>query len=146
MLIIQAAADEPKKPTYQERSRQVAFKADPANGLIIGSDGCHYPSEANALFHNLETTCACGQPEEQHTFIRDALKHFDRDGGDWNRSEGIPGLVKLVAERPEEAAEFIAHVLAHEALIEYGGSVGGAWLTGRGRQYLKSEDLVDDCV
>jgi hypothetical protein len=146
MLIIAGTTEEPKKPTYQERSGHFDFKTDPANGCIIGSDGCHYPSEANALFHCLETTCGCGQPEEQHTLIREALKHFNRTSGSWDSVEGMPGLVKLVASNPEAAAEFIAHVLAHESLLEYGGSVGGSWLTDRGRQYMNSDGLVDDCV
>jgi hypothetical protein len=144
MLIIQGAAEETKKPTYQERSGHYDFKTDPANGLIIGSDGCHYPSEANALFYNLETTCGCGCSKDQHTLIREALKHFNRTSETWDSVEGMKGLVKLVASNPEAAAEFIAHVLAHEALLEYGGSVHGAWLTDRGRQYMKSDDLVDD--
>jgi hypothetical protein len=143
MPIIQGAAEESKRPTYQERSCHHDFKTDPANGLIIGSDGCHYPGEANALFYCLETTCGCGQSKEQHSLIREALKHFNRSEG-WDGVEGMKGLVKLVASNPEAAAEFIAHVLAHEALLEYGGSVYGAWLTDRGRQYMKSEDLVDD--
>jgi hypothetical protein len=134
------------KQAYQVPNGPIAFTTDLATGCVIGSDGHEHPSEANALFDGLETTCGCGQPEEQHDLIRDALKHFDRDGTDWNRSAGLPGLVKLVAERPEQAAEFIAHVLAHENLIEYGGAVGGGWLTGRGRQYMESGELLDDSL
>lgn len=120
-----------------DKAARFEFEKD-EHGFLIGPDGIHYTCEADGLFHDLGCTCGCGDPEEQHELIKDALRYFNRDGQDWAKAEGTSGLAKLVAERPDAAAEFIAHVLANERLIEYGGSVHGAWLSDRGRQFLES--------
>ncbi len=133
----------------RKRSERFEFKKDERNGYLIGPDGCNHVTEGSALFAALECTCGCGCPEEQHEFIKDALGNFNRDGVAWESAGGVKGLEALVSAQPDKAAEFIAHVLSNERLIEYGGSVYGAWLTDRGRQYRESDgykDFMDEAV
>ncbi|NTF18260.1 hypothetical protein G6L37_07555 [Agrobacterium rubi] len=124
------------------RDRGLLLKRDTRDGLVVGPDGCSYRTEGSALFHSLSCTCSCGCADEQHEFIRKALSNFDRSQG-WEAAAGIAGIEALVRERPDVAAEFVAHVLASESLVEYGGSVYGAWLTERGKQYTGSDDYKD---
>lgn len=127
----------------QRRSDRFVFKADETTREVIGPDGLPHLTEGSALFHSLGCTCGCGDPNEQHEFIKEALHNFDRKANGWEGAAGVKGLEALVAAHPDRAAEFIAHVLASESLVEYGGSVYGAWLTDRGAQYMESDAYKD---
>ena len=63
-----------------DKSRRFEFKTDPSNGCLIGPDGCHYDTEAEAMYYSSFAACGCGCPEEVHKLIVDCARQFD---GDW---------------------------------------------------------------
>jgi hypothetical protein len=80
------------------------------------------------MFDDL-SICGCGQPDAAYALVRDllALTPFHEDDN-WKRAEeliGTPGAVHLVLCTLDEAR-----------LIEHGGVVTGAWITGKGAAAL----------
>lgn len=121
------------------------FKRDPANGMLIGPDGCHYQS-IHAVHHFARLgLCGCGSPEGAFNFCREALTIFDRrgdKGGDkWINAEDA--LSKLIASKSDDAAHVFAHLLTHLDLLEHGGSVGGSWLTDKGNDIVDLREAVE---
>lgn len=106
------------------------FKRDPDNGWLIGPDGCHYQSPADAFYYATFRLCGCGDPQAVSAFLVTALRHFRDDG------ERVHGLQKLVENEREAVAEFVAHYLDSCKLIDHGSSVYSAWLTPLGEQVL----------
>lgn len=119
------------------------FNRDASNGMLVGPDGCHYDTEAQAMYFNLGL-CGCGNPEEVHKLLIDCLSQFVMPEGDWSKRGGMETIEAIVKARPEIAAEFVAHFLSQAHLTEHGGSVGGSWLTDRGKQFLEVGVLADD--
>lgn len=75
--------------------------------------------------------CGCNQPDEAYNLVRDLLAylsrdHADRDINDLGRLIGCDGAVHLVLCQLDNAD-----------LAEHGGTVAGAWLTGKGRCVLE---------
>jgi hypothetical protein len=128
------------------------LKRDPANGYLIGPDGCHYPNEHQAAHYGLLGLCGCGSPEEAFNFCRDALACFDRRGchdsppkKEWIDAE--EALKLLISAHPDRAAHVLAHMLSHLDLLEHGGSVGGSWLSGDGERIINmgpAQDQLDE--
>lgn len=125
---------------WQTRQLRYTFRCDPSNDMLVGPDGCHYDTQAEAMYFNLKASCGCGRPDEVHAFLIECIKQFD--GDKWPKP-GVDSIAKFVSERPDVAAEFIAHYLTSEALLEHGGSVYGSWLTDRGKQFIEIGPVVD---
>jgi hypothetical protein len=106
------------------------LKRDPANGCLIGPDGCHYENEHQAAHFALLHLCGCGTPEDAFNLCRDILLCFDRRSGEWIDAKAK--VVAIIKDRPDDVAHTIAHLLSHLKLLEHGGSVGGSWLTDDG--------------
>jgi len=112
------------------------YGRDPANGMLIGPDGCHY-SSLHGLYHSaLLGLCGCGSPEEAYNFCRDILKTCDRrdKAKDWISAENA--AAEIIKAQPEMAAHVFMHMLTHLDLLEHGGSVGGSWLTPDGEKIV----------
>jgi len=125
------------------------LKTDPANGCLIGPDGCHYDNEHQAAHFGVLHLCGCGCPEDAYNFCRDALMAFDRRGchdtpptRQWIDAEGA--VEKLVRERPDHAAHVISHFLSHLKLLEHGSSVGGSWLTDDGERIVDMGPMTEE--
>jgi hypothetical protein len=116
-----------------DKEKRFEFKTDPENGMLVGPDGCHYDTEAEAMFYSRYAACGCGCPETIHKLLVDCAKQFD---GDWPKP-GVEGIEKIVRERPDIVAEFIGHYLNADGLAEHGSSVYGSWLTERGEQFIE---------
>lgn len=121
------------------------FKIDPDNNMLIGPNGCHYEEheKPNAMYFDQLGLCGCGRPECIHKLIVDCAMMFDRDKNRWDGEAGVKGIEKIVKERPDYVAEFIAHFLDQKDLIEHGGSVYGSWLTERGKQFIEIGPMID---
>lgn len=115
------------------------FQTDPSNGCLVGPDGCHYDTEAEAMYFSSFAACGCGCPELVHKLIVDCAKQFD---GDWPKP-GVDAIEQIVRERPDVVAEFIAHYLDADRITEHGSSVYGSWLTDRGKQYIEIGAMDD---
>ncbi len=122
-----------------KKIQRFEFKTDPNNGYLIGPDGCHYETQAEAMFYNLYASCGCGCPEDIHKLLVDCAKQFDGDCP----KPGVEGIEKIVKERPDVVAEFIGHYLNEDHLAEHGGSVYGSWLTDRGKQFIEIGPMKD---
>lgn len=89
-------------------------------------DGLWYGSPEEYLWIGILGGCGCGSgdlPEQAY----EVLKNFGREHLSKERFS--------VYDKPEH--EVIAHWLDNKELIEHGGSIGGSWLTDRGRELLK---------
>lgn len=84
-----------------------------------------------ALFYGDLEICGCNMPWEAYNLVRDILAHFaqdhaDRDYHEIDRLVGHPGAVHLVLCQ-----------LDNVGLLEHAGTIGGAWLTEKGRCALE---------
>jgi hypothetical protein len=114
---------------------EFSFVLDESNGMLIGPDGCHYDSKAEAMYYGQTELCGCGNPEAVHDLLVACLKSIDDDRN--NGNYGLDGIEEIVRESPAIVAEFIAHFLDQKNLTEHGSSVYGSWLTSRGKQFIK---------
>jgi hypothetical protein len=129
---------------YMKRTGRFEFKRDPENEMLIGPAGCHYENERQAMYFDQLGFCGCGNPADQHVFVAKCLEAFDREKTGWEPGTGLDKIAALVIENPEEAAYFIAYALDKVDLIEHGGSVGGSWLTDRGKQFLEIGPMTEE--
>jgi len=127
---------DPESQDWQVRQDRFEFKRDPENGCLIGPDGCHYDTEAEAMYFDQLGLCGCGCPSEVHKFLVEAAKAFDREGKGWEGA-GVDLIKELIKSNPDAVAEFVAHFLNNRALLEHGANVYGAWLTERGKQFVE---------
>ena len=138
---------EREKQDWMTRTSRFEFKTDPQNECLIGPDGCHYDSEARAMYFDQLKLCGCGMPSEVHRVLAEAASCFDRDKVGWSPETGVTGVAEIVKANPDVVAEFIGHFLEDRALLEHGSSVYGSWLTERGKQFVEigvHEDIADD--
>lgn len=78
--------------------------------------------------------CGCGRPEDRLDLIVEMLRACPWYDGAW---EGF-------SERLTSAGfEFIADQLTAAELTEHGSSVGGSWLTDKGRRFLSVVNAFD---
>jgi len=122
---------------------QVKYRLDPANGYLIGPDGCHYENEHQVHHYAELHLCGCGLPEEAYNFCRDMLAVFDRRDKSKGLVDAEKGLETLICARPDLAAHAFAHMLSHLKLLEHGGSVGGSWLTDLGAAIVDLRPAVE---
>ncbi len=110
--------------------------------------------------------CGCGSPETSVRFVYDILKTIDTR---WKQSHPLsifhasdrPALDAIWKEHrgamkallPTEGIEyFVLYVLTEWDLLEHGGSVGGSWLTDKGKDVLAalesetSDEFAQLCV
>jgi hypothetical protein len=89
------------------------------------------------LFYGDLSLCGCGIPETAYDLIRDILNLAPLYEDDrWKRVEemiGSPGAHHIVLSALDEAG-----------LMEHGSSIGGAWLTGKGRYYQQALAAITD--
>lgn len=75
-----------------------------------------------------EWFCGCGSPDAACRALRDLLAVHDLE------DDRYDAMVKLL---PDEGLRYLTlYTLDHFDLTEHGGSVGGAWLTDKGRMVL----------
>ena len=106
----------------------IKFEKDPANGMVVGPDGCHHDTEAEAMYYSLGL-CGCGSPDEVHQMLIDVLKCIDT-------GKRLDAVVELIKQKPDIVAEFIGHFLEDKGMTEHGSSVYGSWLSERGKQFI----------
>ncbi|MEQ1950884.1 hypothetical protein [Mesorhizobium sp. CN2-181] len=116
------------------------LEKDPANGMWVGPDGCHYETEQEVMYHGYVNGCGCGCPEDVHSFICKCLTQFK---GKYP-TPGVEGIKAVIEKDLDTAAEFIAHFLMDKGLTEHGSSVYGSWLTPLGEQFLAIGPMKND--
>lgn len=90
-------------------------------------DGVSYEGASGYLWIGVLGGCGCGSADQLAEKAVAVLKNFELKPMDPNRfnvSEDI-------------ANELLAHWLDNKGLLEHGGSVGGSWLTDKGKEVLK---------
>jgi len=113
------------------------YKRDPANGMLVGPDDCHYANEHQINHFALLKMCGCGVPEDAYNFCRKILECYDaRDTARWLGNGGEVAVKKIIIDDPETAAHVMSHFFTHLKLLEHGGSVGGSWLTDAGKRIV----------
>jgi hypothetical protein len=87
----------------------------------------------NRLFYTDLHQCGCGNPADTWELIHEVLSlaPFFEDQR-WKQVEDILG----------RAYDFVLGVLSDADLLEHGGSVGGSWITDKGRWLLQAIERV----
>lgn len=132
--LIDDESEEQTNPEERGMTKRFKFKRDSENGMLIGPNGCHYESEAEAMYYDQLELCGCGRPEEVHQFLLDCM------GAKCDEHENIidyKKIVELVKSKPEVVSEFVLHFLDNRQLLEHGSSVYASWPTGIGEQFLE---------
>ena len=101
----------------------------------------HVLDHVYTLFYEELNLCGCGNPEEAYDLVRDLLglvPFYDN-----------PDAVRDLIGQPG-AYHMVLSALTHADLIGHGSSIGGSWLTDKGRWYLAALrgiadwDVIDD--
>lgn len=126
---------------YMKRISKFEFKTDPDNGMLIGPKGCHYNSEAEAMYYDQIGLCGCGRPEDVHKFLLDCMS---ANNDHYTNLIDHKKVIELIKAKPEVVAEFVLHFLDDREITEHGSSVYGSWLTERGKQVLNVGVMNED--
>jgi hypothetical protein len=89
-------------------------------------DGCWYDSPEEYLWVGIMGGCGCGSSDEIAELAHEILGHF-----------GKPFDERKLKIYDKIEYEIIAHWLDSKELIEHGSSVGGSWLTDKGKELLE---------
>jgi hypothetical protein len=98
--------------------------------------------------------CGCGSPETVAGFVRDVLTAYrerwaSTDKLDMFKLEDRPAMkaawdahdATIAVLLPSDGVRyFVLYLLNHWELLEHGGSVGGSWLTDKGKAMLVALD------
>lgn len=82
--------------------------------------------------------CGCGNPEDTHEVIRQILNIQS----DYDNYESVQKKFSDLCNSDMEndnyhgLIQFVLYILNNKGFLEHGGSVGGAWLTEKGKIYL----------
>lgn len=96
----------------------------PSEPLRCENDDLHFAYEV--IFDGLRL-CGCGNPEDVVDLALEMLRACPWYEGAW----------EVFSERLTSVGfEFIAHQLSAADLVEHGSSVGGSWITDKGRRFL----------
>lgn len=114
------------------------------DGYLYDNSGCAWRSKRNAMYVGHLGLCPCGHPEEVHLFLTECLKKFDEEAVGYEKRSGVSGVVELVKNNPEAAAEFISNFLDSKGLTEHGGTIYGAWITDLGREFIEIGPMTDE--
>ena len=104
-----------------------------------GPDGCDYDNLLDYICTGLLKWCGCGSPESALIYLRDTLADIQhRSEVEWKQNPPIYAgkLSARMAALPDGLQYIYWYWIDNMELIEHGGSVGGSWLTERGRQFL----------
>jgi len=128
---------------------KIEWEKDPTNGRYFGPDGCSYETLWESRSSGVLGMCGCGNPKEAYNFLRKAIALFDRRGyhdnpptKEWISAEDA--LAKLITSDPETAAHAMLHLLDNTGVMEYGGSIGGSWLTPSGEDIVDGDPALDE--
>lgn len=98
-------------------------KEDDTEFGYIDQDGVSYRSPAEWLFTGIMGGCGCGSSEDLAVKAIELLIDFEKPHPD--RRIDVYG---------QSFWELMAHWMDSVHLIEHGGSIGGAWLSEKGKQ------------
>jgi len=91
--------------------------------------------------------CGCGNPEDIMQLIKDLLNQishkWDNEKTYEERQEEIIKIFNFNGKVNHAVYDFILNYLDIVGLLEHGGSIGGSWLTERGKVILKLMNQVD---
>lgn len=109
---------------------------------VTDSKGCEWPNKIQAEMNGELNWCGCGSNIEAIKFLREILRCFKRE--DW--SESNKKLDKLLHVTDNECGLYYSYLymLDKTGYIEHGGSIGGSWLTQKGKDILEMIDLSDE--
>lgn len=124
----------------QGHGNRFVFRRDVETGKLVGPGGCHYDTEAEAMYYDVLDGCGCGDPEAVHAFAIECVQQFAEGGG-----RKLGGVLDAVKADPESAAELIAHVLTNANLLEHGSSARCSWVTELGKQFIELGPFLDTC-
>lgn len=79
--------------------------------------------------------CGCGVPDTVLDLVRRYLETTAWANEDWNTRHDFRGRIERAA-MSEDAWLLLEYVCDRADWTEHGGSVGGAWLTDKGREAL----------
>jgi len=122
------------------------------DGSFVDSEGCHHDDAESFLQCHVLGFCGCGLPEDSLRYVRDCLRHVanlqlvhekkstHKKGDEWDVA--YQAWDKAGKELMGKAEYFTRYVLDQKELTEHGGSVGGAWLSTKGKELLEDLDAL----
>jgi hypothetical protein len=111
-----------------------------------GPDGCDYDNIKDYILTGLLGFCGCGMPEEALKWLRGCLADIEhRTEVEWKQSPPVyQGRIYARMEPLPRGVEYLLwYWMDKLELIEHGGSVGGSWLTERGKHLLRRLEKID---
>lgn len=96
--------------------------------FIFPDNGVSYSSKSEFLEIEILGFCGCGAPHTALEFLRDILKLIDAGKGYGDE------IKKLL---PNDGVYFfVFYMLSDKKLTEHGSSIGGCWLSDKGKELL----------
>lgn len=108
------------------------------DGWYVDASGCAYPPDppdhnnlGNVLQSGVLGFCNCGCPGANVEFVGQVLSVLASDDP-WD----VQNAKLREMAGSEVVHDFVLYVLDDKNLLEHGGSIGGSWLTNKGRAFL----------
>jgi len=97
------------------------------------------PDNIHDFYYRKLNFCGCGNPDTQMQFLRDVLRAINRrsEGNTWKED-----TKKIEALLPGALGQFYLYWLDSMGITEHGGSIGGDWLTEKGKELLLLMDTA----
>lgn len=103
-------------------------KVDDSEYPYLDENGVSHRSKKSYLQTEIFRFCGCGDPDSAMLFVRDMLKLLEERKG-WSE--------EIKKELPTDGVYyFVLYMLDDKGLTEHGSSVGGSWLTDKGKEVL----------
>jgi hypothetical protein len=115
------------------------------DGSYLDAEGCSHDDAVSFLHCHVLGFCGCGNPEDSLRYVRDSLQHIDMLTKVHEKAMTYEAWDEAGTALMGSARYFTLYVLAEKELTQHGGSVGGAWLTPKGREILEDlNSLLED--
>ncbi len=103
-------------------------KVDDFDFTYLDENEISHPSKKSYLQTEILGFCGCGNPDSAMVFVRDILRLLEE-------RKGFGEEIKK--ELPSDGIYyFVLYMLDNKGLTDHGGSIGGSWLSDKGKEVL----------
>lgn len=100
----------------------------------------HYYADAKEVLVEIIHCCGCGSPSTAIKYVMEILSIINKGTPDDRTDQESWGLSRKELEaffKSEGEYYFVLYNLDHLGFLEHGSSIGGSWITDKGKKFLE---------